>query len=180
MTLIAKLDTVYDKFVSPVEKFWEKAVVTPVGEYLEEHPEVYKVVVLSIHFFQAAIMYTFMTFLPWSPVANFAVSFTASLFYQSTIQRRLCQFRFAVPACLGATAFQISKPTLQTLSVGLSSFKAFATTLAGVTPFALYVLTAIWLSTDAVTKKLELDKAGGSPSGSGACCASGAAATATA
>lgn len=104
-----------------------------IGNWLDAHPTINKIVVIVNHFFRAAAMYGFMAILPFSTVVNCSIGVVSSLFYRVTIER-FCHFRFAIPACIGALAIQI-------LNVQ---------PIVGIASLALYVTHVVWISNQAV------------------------------
>ena len=122
-----------------------------VGNFLDKHKQVYKVVIVANHFFRAAMMWTLRAMMPFTPAVSFLVSFAASVSYRATIER-FCQFRFAVLSCLGAFAFQISAPSIALIVNGLAlaSIKAFASAMLGIIPAILYLVTVVWVSNSSV------------------------------
>jgi hypothetical protein len=151
----------------------------PVGEWLDAHPFVNKVVVVANHFFRAVAMHTFMCFLPLSLLINFTVGLAGSLFYRMTIER-FCHFRFALPSFLGAIAFSISYNLLQTVMrrVALNSFKFMAYAFITALPLVQYIGYVLVITHQAVEKmndnqkeakkkKMQEDK---DPSSNSCCC----------
>lgn len=86
------------------------------SSFLDKHPVAYKVVLVACHFFRAAAMYGLMMVSPLPFPLTCTVAVAASLLYRSAVER-FCCFRFALPSCVGAGAYWVSKvPLIQLIS----------------------------------------------------------------
>lgn len=125
-----------------------------VGSWLDRHPVVNKIVMIVNHIFRTIAMIALMYLLPFSPIVNLAIGIGASLFYRITVER-FCPFRFALSACLGAAAYELSSPFLADIinGVAFQSFNAFAAAFIGILPLAISSVVIIGISNDAVDRK---------------------------
>jgi hypothetical protein len=97
-----------------------------IGEFLENHPTIYKITLIINHLFRAAMMVGLM-FIPGVPLyASMPVCFVGSLFYRLTVEKN-CTYKFALPAFAGAAAFMLALPALISMINGV----AFATVASG-------------------------------------------------
>lgn len=111
------------------------------GNFLRKNPNVYKVVLLVNQLFRTVMMVALMAFLPYAPVVNFTIGLAGSLFYRISVERG-CAFRFALPSCIGAAAYDLSRTSLPALTNGAAfrSLQHFAAALAGFWPLALWTI----------------------------------------
>lgn len=141
-----------------------------VGSWLDRHPLINKIVMVVNHIFRTLAMVALMYFLPFAAPINLAIGLAASLFYRITVER-FCPFRFALSACIGAAAFELSKPFLVDIinGVAFSSFTAFAASFIGILPFAISAVAIILISNNAVDAKFKQQQAQ-SATDCGSCC----------
>lgn len=74
-----------------------------VGESLDQHPTLYKVVLVAAHFFRAAAMFSFMMWMPTPLPVTIGIMVAGSLLYRAAVER-FCCFRFTLPSLTGAGA----------------------------------------------------------------------------
>lgn len=152
--MLNTLHTNLETFANKINGQFDTVVINPIGAWLDKHPNVNTIVVIANHILRTLPMMAAMHLLPFSFAANCAITLGASLFYRISIER-FCVFRFAIPSCLGAIAFQFSKPALADL-ISKTAFQSFSTltkTLVGLSPFALYMGGIVWISYAAVQEK---------------------------
>ena len=111
-----------------------------VSRFLDKHPVVYKIVLVACHLFRAAGMYGLMMVSPLPFPLTCAVAVAGSLLYRASVER-FCCFRFALPSCVGAGAYWISKvPMIQLVSgAAFASVTSTVLSLAGALPLLGYV-----------------------------------------
>lgn len=125
-----------------------------VGEWLDEHPTIFKIVVFANHLFRAIAMFALMVVLPYSFLTNCVISLAASLAYRLTIER-FCHFRFAIPACLGGIALHMGLPAIEYLvnNIAFQTFGLMVETFVGLGAMALYTAGIIWISHSSVENR---------------------------
>lgn len=126
-----------------------------IGDYLSEHPNLYKVVLLVNHIFRAAAMATMNLCLPFSAPAKLAVCFAGSLFYRLTVETH-CAFKFALPAFAGSLALPMGLKALSTLvsGVAFASLSALAVTALSLLPLVGYFVYIVLAVNDEVNKRI--------------------------
>lgn len=131
----------------------EKAT-SAIGAWLNKHPTVYKIVLIVMHIFRALAMIALMYFLPFGPLVNMAIGIGASLLYRITVER-FCPYTFAVQACAGAAAFELSRPFLVDIISGVAfeSLNSIAATLFGIIPLVVTSAIIIAVSNDTVDQR---------------------------
>jgi hypothetical protein len=128
------------RFHDFIEKYnlLEKPTVA-IGEFLNKHPTVYKIVLIFDHLFRAAMMVGLM-FIPHIPIyASMSFCFVGSLIYRLTVEKN-CAYKFALPAFAGAAAFMLTLPALINMINGVAFLTAGSglLTCASFAPLLLY------------------------------------------
>jgi hypothetical protein len=110
-----------------------------INEYLIDHPNLHKVVLLTNHIFRAASMVALSLLLPFSAPVNILICFAGSLFYRLTVETH-CAYKYALPAFAGSIAFPIALPALTNLvsGVAFASLSAFGLAFVTLLPLAAY------------------------------------------
>src|ERR1700722_8234217 len=75
----------------------------PVRDFFDKHPELYKVIVVAMHFFRAVGMFALMVISPLPMVATFGIMLGFNLIYFAAVER-FCPWKFALPSTLGCLA----------------------------------------------------------------------------
>lgn len=126
-----------------------------ISSFLDKHPAVYKIVLVACHFFRAAAMYGLMTVSPLPFATTCVTMVAASVLYRAAVER-FCCFRFALPSCIGAGAYWISKISMIQLvsgvafdSVGLAFFN-----IAGALPLIGYIGYVAYVSHEEYEAKM--------------------------
>lgn len=108
-----------------------------INDYLYEHKNLYKVVMIANHLFRTLAMVALMVYLPFVWPVNLAICFAGSLFYRLTVENN-CAYKFALPAFFGSVAFMIAK-TAFTSALAIGSAGAYALAAASLLPVAGYL-----------------------------------------
>lgn len=74
-----------------------------VGDFLDKHPTVYKVVLVGCHFFRTLAMFGAMVYLPLPMLATATIMVGGSLIYRAAVER-FCCFRFTIESLVGAAS----------------------------------------------------------------------------
>lgn len=116
------------------------------GKWLNEHPNIYKIVVLAACFFRTAMMVFAMAALPFTPVVNTAFMIGGSILYAVAIEKH-CTFPFAIPSLLGAYCYNYSKPALVSLinRTAFTSMQAVADAFVKTLPLDLWLISIVFL-----------------------------------
>ncbi len=134
-----------ESFVHSIEQKLDRAYENA-GKFLDNHPTVFKVVLLGSHFFRAAGMFALMMVSPFPFPVTCGMILAGSVIYRAAVER-FCSFRFALPSCVGAAAMLFS----QTPIISLISGQAFSSlglamgTIAGAAPLLLYAGWIVYL-----------------------------------
>jgi hypothetical protein len=91
------------------------------GEKLDKHPTTYKIILVTLHIFRTAMLYT-------TPLLFFTVYLPLSLIYRVSIER-FCCFKFSIPSLFGMTAFFLAERSP-----------------LGYIPLTVYVITICYIS----------------------------------
>lgn len=132
--------------IQSVENFAKNSLRT-VTKFLDKNPAIYKVVLIACHFFRACGMYGFMMVSPFSLPATCILGVGGSLLYRASVERYCC-YRFAIPSCLGAGAYWISKASIIQImtKAAFKSLEKLAWNAVCALPFIGYVGYVIYLS----------------------------------
>ena len=116
-----------------------KTTTDQIEAYLNEHPEIKKVVLLVNHIFRALGMLALRMCLPFSVLANDLICFASSLFYRLTVEIN-CAYKFALPAFAGSLAIPLAHTALSNLisGVAFASLATFGVALLSLAPLAAY------------------------------------------
>ena len=116
-----------------------KTATDQIEAFLNEHPEIKKVVLLVNHIFRALGMMALRMCLPFSLLVNDLICFAGSLFYRLTVETH-CAYKFALPAFAGSLALPLAHTALYNLisGVAFASLAAFGLTLLSLIPLAAY------------------------------------------
>lgn len=108
-------------------------------DWLSQHPETYKVVIVVGQLIRMGIMAGFISSLPYSYGVNCAIAFAGSFFYRIPIEG-ICPFKFAIPSCFGAISFHLAQNGVEliTKQVAFNSLESFVLTTASIAPLFLY------------------------------------------
>lgn len=126
-----------------------------ISGFLDRHPVVYKVVLVACHLFRAVGMYGMMMVSPLSFPFTCAVAVAGSLLYRASVER-FCCFRFALPSCVGAGAYWISKVPFIQLATGapFASVSSAALSIAGALPLIGYLGYIAYISHEEYEAKM--------------------------
>ncbi len=144
--------------------FHYESNLAKIGDWLDRHPKINTIVVIANHIFRALGMLALFTVMPGSFLAKCAIMLGASLFYRITIER-FCHFRFAIPACLGGMAMELSIPALANIINGaaIQSFASLGTSLIAISPLVLYLAGIVWISHSPIQELIKKKKAQDNP-----------------
>jgi hypothetical protein len=129
---------------------------TFVGEFLDNHPKLYKVCIVASHFFRSSMMFALMEVSPLGKVASCSIMLGFSFFYRASVER-FCPWKFTLPSIFGAFALWAAKSALiATISkaVFISLTAALGATL-GYLSLAAYIGYIFYLSHTDVQAHLE-------------------------
>jgi hypothetical protein len=114
-----------------------------INNFLRDHPNLYKVVLIANHFFRAIAITALTAWLPFSLPVNIAICAAGSLFYSLTMERG--GHKLALPALAGSLTFKAGVAAFQQIvnGVAFASFETFATTFGTFVPLAAYAVYVI-------------------------------------
>lgn len=135
------------------------AYLKVIGDWLDDHPTINKVVIVVNHLFRALAMATLITLLPYSHLVNCGLTLAASLFYRVTVER-CCPFRFALHSCAGGAAMVAAQPALIDLVAGLAfeSLQTLGRALLQIAPLGLYLGWVVYISSLSVDARIKPEK----------------------
>lgn len=116
-----------------------KTATDQIETFLNEHPEIKKVVLLVNHIFRAIAMLALRLFLPFSLLVNDLICFAGSLFYRLTVETH-CAYKFALPAFAGSMAIPLAQAALYDFisGVAFASLATLGIALLSLIPLAAY------------------------------------------
>ena len=128
-----------ESFIHSIEQKVED-VNQAAGKFLDEHPTVFKVVLIGSHFFRAASIFALMVLSPLPLPITCGIILVGSLIYRAAVER-FCSFRFALPSCVGGAALLFSQSYLITLILGqaFASLGLALVSIAGIVPLAFEI-----------------------------------------
>ena len=126
------------------------------GDFLDKHPTLYKIVLVSSHLFRSLPMYAMMVISPLPPLATGALMLAPTLLYQAGIER-FCCFRFASPSLLGGMALWSAQASAVSLFAGqaFATWSASLTTIGGFIPLTAYLAYIVFLSHRDIEKRMD-------------------------
>lgn len=95
----------YNLLQSPTKK---------ISDYFDNHPRLFKMVLLTTHVFRAVTMSGFCSVVPFSLPVSMVLGFAGSLIYRLTIETN-CAYKFALPAFAGSLTYLLAKSALDPL-----------------------------------------------------------------
>ncbi len=127
-----------------------------VGDFLDKHPTVYKVVLIGCHFFRTLTMFGAMVYMPLPMVATAAIMVGGSLIYRAAVER-FCCFRFTMESLMGAGAAWLAMiGTINFISgAALASVGLIIANSIALLPVLGYTAWVIYLSHTDIENKMK-------------------------
>lgn len=126
-----------------------------VGNYLDNHPTLYKVVLVACHFFRTVTMFAAMMWMPSPLPVTVGIMVAGSLLYRAAVER-FCCFRFTIPSLVGAGAAWLTQIAAVNYLSGavLTTLGAALHTLA-ILPLLGYTAWVIYLSHQDIENRMK-------------------------